>query len=152
MNLRVAREEDKRTLEDLLMLITKWDSKGVQSRVSQFLEKSDRDFLIAVEDAVLIGYAGIREQEDSPIALPNSEEIAHIAWLGVHPNYRKRGTGSSLLQACNSWALKHEKKKIWLDCLPKVKVTSFYEQNGYRIEGTYNFNGRTRNVLTTHCE
>src|SRR5947209_17767249 len=39
-----------------------------------------------------------------------------LAWFGVHPSYRRRGIGISLLQKLEDTVRKRKAHKIWCDC------------------------------------
>jgi ribosomal protein S18 acetylase RimI-like enzyme len=58
---------------------------------------------------------------------------AHIARIGLLPEYRGRSIGNTLLGHAEDWARTHGQTVIWLDYLPeKEPLVEFYEAAGYQ--------------------
>jgi ribosomal protein S18 acetylase RimI-like enzyme len=60
------------------------------------------------------------------------EGLAHIARIGLLPEYRGRKIGNKLLNHAEAWAKGHGMTAVWLDYLPgKEQLVQFYESAGY---------------------
>ena len=83
-----------------------------------------RRYLVAHEQGVIVGYAGV--------AL--SGDVADIHNIAVIPNYRKRGIASHLLDELEGWAISKGVTALMLEIREGNKEAfPLYEKRGYAV-------------------
>jgi ribosomal protein S18 acetylase RimI-like enzyme len=152
MIIREHTANDSDALIDLMQIADCRTLKWAAQRVSSYLNKNGRKTIfVAEEDSTLTGYVGIKEFEENSetrkILGKSIDDFACITWIAVHPQYRRRGIATALLQNCEPWTQDKVKLGIWLDC--RENILPLYESAniGYRVMGHYNHKGSNRFVL-----
>jgi len=93
----------------------------------RFLENKEVIFLIALENDKIIGLASGRVREDG---------VGTLGFLGVRPEHRRKGVGSSLLQEHLKEAKKRNAHKVWLFTAPSLhSAIKLYVKTGFVPEG-----------------
>lgn len=83
-----------------------------------------RRYLVAHEQGVIVGYAGIALAGD----------VADIHNVAVIPSYRKRGIASHLLDELESWAASKEVSALMLEIREgNEEAFPLYEKRGYVV-------------------
>ncbi len=150
MIIREHIETDFLKLAELMRVADNRSEEWAHNRINSYLRKKPfQTILVAEENNQLLGYVGIKILEDEnqqtrDILGEKLASLACLTWIGVHPNFRKRGIAAELLAACESW-IKAFKTGIWLDC--REKMLPFYEKVGYSAAGKYLDDGYDRHVL-----
>lgn len=99
----------------------------VVERRRNSLQSTDGVFLVAEERMEFIGVAIGRVGEDG---------LGVLGFLGVKPQYRRKGVGSSLLQQFIEEAKKRKAHKVWLLTAPSLKsAIRLYVKEGFVPEG-----------------
>jgi RimJ/RimL family protein N-acetyltransferase len=123
----VASEEEGWLLAD-----ARWRSAGEERRYIRALQRHPDAALFVAEDEVgrLVGRLSLMRDPH-----PSS---AHVADLGlmVAAAHRRRGVGSALMQAAESWARRAGVSKLELHVFPHNEpAIALYEKLGYEREG-----------------
>jgi len=93
----------------------------------RFMENKEVIFLIALKDDEIIGLASGRVGEGG---------VGHLGFLGVRPEHRRKGVGSSLLQKYLKEAKKRNAHKVWLFTAPSLhSAINLYVKTGFVPEG-----------------
>jgi len=93
----------------------------------RFLENKEVLILITLENDKIIGLASGRVQENG---------VGHLGFLGVRPEHRRKGVGSSLLQEYLKEAEKRNAHKVWLFTAPSLhSAIKLYVKAGFVPEG-----------------
>ena len=145
MVIRKAARKDELSLIELIERTGETREKAVK-RVSS-VNSDGRLILVLEENSKLIGYVRV-SQQDQDQNVNSFVDLAHYAclnWIGVDPDFRKRGNGSKLVLSCDEIAKEWHKVGIWLDC--RGKVIPFYTSNGYKIRGSYFDEEKPRYVM-----
>ena len=93
--------------------------------------QQNHPFFVAVIDSTVVGWCDITPQE--------REWFAHRGTLGigVHPEFRHRGIGTSLMRATLAHAQKIGLERVELDVFASNPVAKqLYEKMGFVVEGT----------------
>jgi len=76
------------------------------------------------------------EEEDNALRQHDAYYEAHLCWIAVKKEYRKKGIGTTLIQKVCKWALERGKKKIWTEISTKANPfeipTGFYKKMGFK--------------------
>jgi ribosomal-protein-alanine N-acetyltransferase len=92
-----------------------------------FLTRSSADCVVAVDEKRFAGF--ILSEENPP--------LAHIVSLDVAETYRRRGTGTALLQKLESNPAARGVRSILLEtAITNEAAVAFWQHHGYRIEAT----------------
>ncbi|MGL5511709.1 MAG: GNAT family N-acetyltransferase [Sporomusa sp.] len=97
--------------------------------------KSDSaDIFVATDnDNGVVGFMHISEDHTPPFEVFIPLKFANIIDLYVHPNFRKQGIGSKLLDAASQWAKDRELDYIELNVLFENRnAIKLYEHLGYK--------------------
>lgn len=95
---------------------------------SKLLNDSNAFCLIAEDNKKLIGYIAARKKD---ISYRKSKYI-EIENMGVIPEYRSKGIGSSLIKKCLTWAKEKGFQKIYVNSyFQNNKGIVFYKRNGF---------------------
>lgn len=97
-----------------------------------------KGFLVEV-DKKAVGYVEVDLHEDyipkgaDKVLCKELQQYAHIARIGLLPEHRGKGLGTTLLQHAEDWVKSQNSKAIWLDYLPESEnLIKFYESAGYQ--------------------
>jgi N-acetylglutamate synthase-like GNAT family acetyltransferase len=144
----IIRKADSTDYEPLIELIkrTGEDEESAKKRASRVKSKN-KDIFVIGNDYGLIGYAGLAREDNDERAskFVSLGSYACLLWIGVVPEYRRRGYGSLFLDYCDSKAKEYGKSGIWLDC--GKKYLDFYRANGFKIRAQYMDEERNRYVV-----
>lgn len=83
------------------------------------------EFLVAVDQGNLIGFADYHHRRDGQTTLYN---------VCVKTEYRRQGVGTSLMEALRLEALAHGRRTIRLKCPVDLPANSFYKSMGFRLK------------------
>jgi GNAT superfamily N-acetyltransferase len=83
-----------------------------------YASETDRDVILAVNKDRILGYLTIVDYDEPRPDIPEeiSERLRTLAFpsqLQVHPEFRKRGIGSSLMLQAERWARERGKPGLW---------------------------------------
>lgn len=148
IKIREIAISDKKKWIKLAELSDNRNGEWAEQKFDNYLEsKKKKRLLVAEESGRLIGFSGIKGEDLEENVLETlNKNYALITWIAFIPEYRKKGLGSKMLKECEKYALKWEKKSIWLGC--KDDLISFYEKNGYKTKGTFiNDKGKKENLM-----
>lgn len=95
---------------------------------TKLLESKDNFIFIAEDDGKIIGTCvGL---------IYGNSGLAHITWLCVHPEYRRRGAGTALLNTTIEYVKKRGCHKISLYTMPQLRpAIELYKKIGFIVEG-----------------
>lgn len=89
-----------------------------------WLERFFRNIYLALDSGEVIGFI---------IGDYTYGGVGFISWLGVRPDYRKKGVGTSLYKAYEDFAI--EKKAHLIELYTYPKVADFYLRLGFKQTG-----------------
>jgi len=129
-DLKVAAEADvKPTIEQLTDHMNDAQRQAFRDKLLRYVKKLDRDLILAVRGVQILGLVCVIDQT----AFPSGFSEKHIDYLRnfasgtqllVHPSFRRRGIGGSLLSHAEAWARKRGLAGFW--------IIGWYERNfGY---------------------
>jgi len=122
----IIREFDKEDLDSVLDIEEKCFPKEQRYSVEVFIEYHKRDpelFLVAELDGKIVGY----------VIGAQIEDWGHIVSLAVHPDYRRRGIGESLLKNIEERLIKRRVKLLLLEVAVSNKpAINLYLKHGYQ--------------------
>lgn len=118
--------------------------------LGQFIEelgKSEADWLVALEDGVVVGYAGVLVMMDE----------AHVTNLAVAPAARGRGIGSALLARALEAARARRARLVTLEVRENnVEAERLYRRHGFTAVGRrpryYSDTGEDALIMTLDLE
>ena len=149
MKIRKATAKDFDEVVNLMMKADLRTKEWAEDRARRFIQdkKKIRYLLVAEDSNKLIGYVGIKKEEEDNKASEfiNIKKYILITWIAVLPEWRSKKIGSKLLIAAEKYVKKFNKKDIFLDC--RKNVLPFYFRNDYKIAGKYIDKGKMRYVL-----
>jgi ribosomal-protein-alanine N-acetyltransferase len=101
--------------------------------LSAFIRNRNSETWIAEENGEIAGFL-IAEREP--------RKVLHLITIDVVATFRRRGVGSLLMDAAESWAREQDLKLIGLEtAVDNLAAQTFYSERGYRkvgeIEGYY---------------
>ncbi len=95
---------------------------------TELVSHTDSLCLIVEEDEKLIGYLAAGPKE---IDYRKSKYV-EIQNMGVIPEFRSKGIGKKLIDACFEWAKAKGYEKIWVNSYSANKgAVNFYRKNGF---------------------
>jgi len=100
----------------------------------------DKTAVVGAVGGWLEGTPSGYEAEDNFLQEHNAYHEAHLDWIAVAEEYRKKGIGGILVRKVCDWALKHSKKKIWTEISPKTSIfdiKDFYGKLGFKQIGGF---------------
>jgi GNAT superfamily N-acetyltransferase len=134
--LRVATEGDvESTLEQLTGHMKDKQRQAFRDKLQRYVQKPDRDLILAVRGVQVLGLVCVIDQGKFPPGFPEKStdyltDFACGTQLLVHPSYRRRGIGGSLLTQAEYWAHKRGLAGFWLIT---HRMSDWYERNfGYK--------------------
>jgi ribosomal protein S18 acetylase RimI-like enzyme len=121
-----------------------WDLE----RVERFLKKKEKIMLIAeTKHKRVVGFLGFKKYEEMPQAKKflDFTKYSHVAWIAIHPDFRKQGIGTLLMNESEKYNKEFKKAGIWLDC--RESKIPFYKKLGYKVLGNYMDKDKEKFVL-----
>jgi GNAT superfamily N-acetyltransferase len=127
---RIAHAKDlPLILEHLCGHMAPKQKRQFGDKLSRYIRKPDRDVLLAAIPEQVLGITLIIEQADIPDTWTpeTTAAVDIIDWkvrldsyscstnLLVHPAFRKRGIGSSLIKQWRPWSIQRNRWGIWFD-------------------------------------
>lgn len=105
----------------------------MRARLERIAAHPDYATLVAERDGHLVGMAGLKRG----LSYNYDEPYARILSLVVDPGERGRGTGATLVAACEAWARGQGAASVHLTtALHREDAHRFYERLGYELTGT----------------
>jgi len=117
--------------------------------IERMLATSKATVIVAENKGVPVGAVGGwlkgtpsgYEEEDAALKRHAAYNEAHLCWIAVKKEYRKKGIGTALIQAVCKWALQRGKKKIWTEISTKTNPfeipIAFYKKLGFKQIGEF---------------
>lgn len=142
IRIRPAAEEDFPELVELLRQLFELeqdfepDASKQQAGLSLMLESPFAELLVAECGGRVAGFCGVQLQ----ISTAMGSYAAQIEDLVLHPEFRRRGIGSRLLDAAGAWAKQRGARRLQLNCddqnLPAMR---FYEARNWIRTHLFNY-------------
>ena len=106
------------TIEQLSDDLDEREREKRRRKLRLYASESDRDVILALSEDRIIGYLTIVDYDEPrpDISAEIAERLKNFAFpsqLQVHPDFRKRGVGSSLMLQAERWARKRGKPGLW---------------------------------------
>ncbi len=117
--LRHGTSEDvDETIRQLSDDLDEQEREKRRRKLHLYARESDRDVILAVNKDRILGYLTIVEYDEPRSDIPKdiAERLRAFAFpsqLQVHPQFRKRGIGSSLMRQAERWARERGKPGLW---------------------------------------
>ena len=96
----------------------------------------DRGIPIGAVGGWLKGTPSGYEEEDEALRQHDAYDEAHLCWIAVKKEYRKKGIGTALIQMVCKWASERGKKKIWTEISTKTNPfeipIAFYKELDFK--------------------
>jgi len=108
--------------------------RAFRDKLERYVRKPDRDLIIAVNNAAVLGFYCVIEALSTPehLADPVVEILRHFATctgLFVDPRHRRKGIGAGLVLRGEQWAEERGRTGLWL---VTHRAASWYERHfGY---------------------
>lgn len=142
IRIRPAAEADLPELVELLRQLFELeqdfepDASKQQAGLSLMLESPFAELLVAECGGRVAGFCGVQLQ----ISTAMGSYAAQIEDLVLHPEFRRRGIGSRLLDAASAWAKQRGARRLQLNCddqnLPAMR---FYEARNWIRTHLFNY-------------
>ncbi|AVM44171.1 GNAT family N-acetyltransferase [Victivallaceae bacterium BBE-744-WT-12] len=142
IRIRPAAEADLPELVELLRQLFELeqdfepDASKQQAGLSLMLESPFAELLVAECGGRVAGFCGVQLQ----ISTAMGSYAAQIEDLVLHPEFRRRGIGSRLLDAAGAWAKQRGARRLQLNCddqnLPAMR---FYEARNWIRTHLFNY-------------
>lgn len=142
VRIRPAAEADLPELVELLRQLFELeqdfepDASKQQAGLSLMLESPFAELLVAECGGRVAGFCGVQFQ----ISTAMGSYAAQIEDLVLHPEFRRRGIGSRLLDAAGAWAKQRGARRLQLNCddqnLPAMR---FYEARNWIRTHLFNY-------------
>jgi len=115
--------------------------KMLTTQVAIVIVAEDRRVPIGAVGGWLKGTPSGYEEEDKALSQHGAYDEAHLCWIAVKKEYRKKGIGTTLIQQVCKWALEKGKKKIWTEISTKTNPfeipVAFYKKLGFKQIGEF---------------
>lgn len=108
--------------------------RAFRDKLERYVRKPDRDLIIAVSNAAVVGFYCVIEALPTPDALADEvaeplRQFATCTGLLVDSRHRRLGIGASLVRRGEQWARERAKAGLWL---VTHRAASWYERHfGY---------------------
>jgi GNAT superfamily N-acetyltransferase len=133
--LKVAVEADVQpTLDQLTDHMNDQQRQVFRDKLQRYAQKPDRDLILAVRGLQILGLVCVIDQAEYPPGLSGQnmaylKDFSSVTQLLVHPSFRRRGIGGSLLTQAETWARKRGLAGLWITT---HRMAHWYEKNfGY---------------------
>jgi len=144
MKIRPITKEDTAKLVKLMYEADNKEEDWAREMINKFLSNKGWELFVA-EDKEFLGFAGVKSKhivdEARDILGDIIDTYSYLAYMAVHPEYRKQGIARQLVARCEEWAKERDKPGVWTEC--KDHLVEFYGKLGYIKKGSYGY----RNVL-----
>jgi ribosomal protein S18 acetylase RimI-like enzyme len=101
---------------------------------SVYMQTEGNHFWVAESDNTVVGMIGVQHHD---------EDVGEIRRLRVHPDFRRRGVGSTLIEQALGWCEEHNYLKVTLDTyLDRESAIKLFQKFHYRLNRTRVVNGR----------
>ena len=101
---------------------------------SVYMQTDGNHFWVAESDGKVVGMIGVQHHE---------EDVGEIRRLRVHPDYRRRGIGSTLIERALGWCEEHNYLKVTLDTfMVRDAAIKLFQKFHFRLNRTRVVNGR----------
>jgi ribosomal protein S18 acetylase RimI-like enzyme len=102
---------------------------------SVYMKTDGNHFWVAqTADGKVVGMIGVQHHD---------EDVGEIRRLRVHPDYRRRGIGSTLIEQALRWCEEHNYLKITLDTyMDREPAIKLFQKFHFRLSRTRVVNGR----------
>ena len=102
---------------------------------SVYMKTDGNHFWVAqTGDGTVVGMIGVQHHD---------EDVGEIRRLRVHPDYRRRGIGSTLIEQALRWCEEHNYLKITLDTfMDREPAIKLFQKFHFRLSRTRVVNGR----------
>ncbi len=98
------------------------------------LRSENCSIFIASEEGFSAGYIMVRKQIKPESSFKKETRCAYIDQVSVHPDHRKKGIFTSLLEAAEkeavSWGMKRIELDVWTENSSAVEA---YERSGFKV-------------------
>jgi GNAT superfamily N-acetyltransferase len=117
--LRYSTTEDvDATIEQLSDEMDEQERERRRRKLHLYAREADRDVILAVNKDRILGYLTIVDYDEPRPDIPDHiaerlKDFAFPSQLQVHPEFRKRGIGSSLMLEAERWARERGKPGLW---------------------------------------
>ena len=117
--LRLGNSEDvDETIGQLSDDLDEKEREKRRRKLNLYTREPDRDVILAVNKDQILGYLTIVEYDEPRPDIPKDvaeclRAFAFPSQLQVHPQFRKRGIGSSLMLQAERWARERGKPGLW---------------------------------------
>jgi len=139
-------------------LAGKWDTPMMKKHlpricpdvdyINRMLSSPEAIVIFAKDEGAVVGAVGGwlegtpsgYEAEDNTLKKHNAYHEAHLDWIAVAEEYRKKRIGATLVRKVCEWALKHGKEKIWTEISTRTSlfdIKAFYEKLGFKQIGEF---------------
>jgi GNAT superfamily N-acetyltransferase len=149
--LKVAADGDVRpTLEQLTDHMNNEQRQAFRDKLQRYVQKPDRDLILALRGHQVLGLVCVIHQGEFPPGLSgqNREYLRDFACgtqLLVHPSFRRRGIGGSLLSQAEKWAHKRGLAGFWIIT---HRMSDWYEKHfGYEQIARIEVKGVAKTLL-----
>lgn len=143
MEIKVATEHDITSIEKLYEQLFAnmaalqpqyWQNASPSiSYIKTILKSKTGDFLVAVKDSQVIGFALVQEQETSPYNCIIYRKFANLMDIVVDKAFQGHGVGTALLTTVKWWAKNRDLEYIELQVLAEnTGAIKLYEKFNYR--------------------
>ena len=138
------------TLEQLADYMNDKQRQDFRDKLQRYVQKPDRDLILAVNGAQILGLVCVLHQAEFPPALARQKghhlrDYACGTQLLVQPSFRRRGIGASLHSHAESWARKRGLAGFWVIT---HRMADWYERNfGYNRIARIEAKGVRKTIL-----
>jgi len=150
---RARREEDYEGMLEVAHALPQWfTQEGLAEMARDF--KVHKGF-IATDGGKIVGFITYASSPYTPAI-----DLAELTWMGVRPEYQRRGIGKKLLQVLERQLIARGIRTLQVSTVadavvyePYARTRAFYRANGfrdYRVDRGYFPNGDDRLLLRKH--
>jgi len=133
--IRVAAETEVETaIQQLTDHMNDQQRQAFRDKLQRYVQKPDRDLVLAGRGLQVLGLVCVIHQAEFPPGFSEQNmnylrDFASVTQLLVHPSFRRRGIGGSLLTQAEAWARKRGLAGLWITT---HRMAHWYEKNfGY---------------------
>jgi len=133
--IRVAAETEVETaIQQLTDHMNDQQRQAFRDKLQRYVQKPDRDLVLAGRGLQVLGLVCVIHQAEFPPCFSEQNmnylrDFASVTQLLVHPSFRRRGIGGSLLTQAEAWARKRGLAGLWITT---HRMAHWYEKNfGY---------------------
>jgi len=134
--IRVAGEIDlETTIQQLADQMNHQQRQAFRHKLQRYVQKPDRDLILAVRELQVLGLVCVIDQPEFPPGFSGQNmdylrDFASGTQLLVHPSFRRRGIGGSLLSHAEAWPRQRGLAGFWIIT---HRMAGWYEKNfGYQ--------------------